>query len=65
MSHRMKNVQSSTTESVSVCNMQQQVGKSIDVCVEDETVRYLNRKDVQAALHARLVGVRKWEVCSR
>jgi serine carboxypeptidase-like clade II len=45
--------------------MQQQVGKSIDVCVEDETVRYLNRKDVQAALHARLVGVRKWEVCSR
>jgi serine carboxypeptidase-like clade II len=65
MSDRMKNVQSSTTESLCVCNMQQQVGKSIDVCVEDETVRYLNRKDVQAALHARLVGVRKWEVCSR
>ncbi|TVU25219.1 hypothetical protein EJB05_27708 [Eragrostis curvula] len=45
-------------------HVHQQVGKSIDVCVEDETVRYLNRKDVQAALHARLVGVDKWEVCS-
>ncbi|KAK3119102.1 hypothetical protein QOZ80_9BG0713850 [Eleusine coracana subsp. coracana] len=42
----------------------QQIGKSIDVCVEDETVRYLNRKDVQAAMHARLVGVDKWAVCS-
>ncbi|GJN25517.1 hypothetical protein PR202_gb13355 [Eleusine coracana subsp. coracana] len=28
------------------------------------TVRYLNRKDVQAAMHARLVGVDKWAVCS-
>lgn len=34
------------------------------MCVEDETVRYLNRKDVQAALRARLVGVDKWAVCS-
>ncbi|CAO2141831.1 unnamed protein product [Urochloa humidicola] len=40
------------------------VGRSIDVCVEDETVRYLNRRDVRAALHARLVGVDKWAVCS-
>lgn len=45
--------------------MQEQVGQRIDVCVEDETVRYLNRRDVQAALHARLVGVDKWAVCSR
>lgn len=45
--------------------VQQQVGDTIDVCVEDETVNYLNRQDVQKALHARLVGVRKWAVCSR
>ncbi|KAL0722263.1 hypothetical protein Bca4012_036862 [Brassica carinata] len=32
----------------------QQVGETVDVCVEDETVNYLNRRDVQKALHARL-----------
>ncbi|KAE8023772.1 hypothetical protein FH972_009436 [Carpinus fangiana] len=42
----------------------QQVAETIDVCVEDETVNYLNRRDVQIALHARLVGVRRWAVCS-
>ncbi|GKU96249.1 hypothetical protein SLEP1_g9503 [Rubroshorea leprosula] len=42
----------------------QHVGETIDVCVEDETVNYLNRKDVQMALHARLLGVRQWDVCS-
>ncbi|KAG2706475.1 hypothetical protein I3843_05G093400 [Carya illinoinensis] len=42
----------------------QQVGETIDVCVEDEIVNYLNRRDVQMALHARLVGVRQWAVCS-
>ncbi|CAA3015408.1 serine carboxypeptidase-like 45 [Olea europaea subsp. europaea] len=36
----------------------------IDVCVEDETIVYLNRKDVQKALHSRLVGVKQWTVCS-
>ncbi|KAJ6809962.1 serine carboxypeptidase-like 45 [Iris pallida] len=41
-----------------------QVTERIDVCVEDETVNYLNRKDVQEALHAQLTGVRKWTVCS-
>ncbi|XP_031478286.1 serine carboxypeptidase-like 45 [Nymphaea colorata] len=41
-----------------------QITEKIDVCVEDETVNYLNRKDVQSALHARLAGVSKWEVCS-
>jgi serine carboxypeptidase-like clade 2 len=40
------------------------VGESVDVCVEDETVNYLNRRDVQEALHARLIGVREWTVCS-
>ncbi|KAJ4847072.1 Serine carboxypeptidase-like 45 [Turnera subulata] len=42
----------------------QQVADNVDVCVEDETVNYLNRKDVQNALHARLVGVHQWAVCS-
>lgn len=42
----------------------QQVTESIDVCVEDETLNYLNRKDVQKAFHARLVGVNRWLVCS-
>ncbi|GAA0156253.1 serine protease [Lithospermum erythrorhizon] len=42
----------------------QQVSESVDVCVEDKTVNYLNRRDVQKALHARLVGVSKWLVCS-
>ncbi|KAG6505460.1 serine carboxypeptidase-like 45 [Zingiber officinale] len=42
----------------------QQVPENIDVCIEDETVSYLNRKDVQDALHARLTGVAKWTVCS-
>lgn len=37
---------------------------TIDVCVEDETIKYLNRKDVMEALHAQLVGVDQWTVCS-
>ena len=42
----------------------QEVADTIDVCVDDEIVNYLNRPDVQKALHARLVGVRQWAVCS-
>ncbi|KAL6969201.1 Serine carboxypeptidase-like 45 [Sarracenia purpurea var. burkii] len=42
----------------------QQVTETVDVCVEDETVSYLNRQDVQDAFHARLVGVNRWLVCS-
>lgn len=42
----------------------QQTSEKIDVCVEDKTVTYLNRKDVQNALHARLVGIPRWAVCS-
>ncbi|KAF9604947.1 hypothetical protein IFM89_011314 [Coptis chinensis] len=42
----------------------QQVTQSVDVCIEDETVNYLNRNDVQKALHARLVGVNRWTVCN-
>ncbi|XP_027938198.1 serine carboxypeptidase-like 45 [Vigna unguiculata] len=43
---------------------QLQEGAKIDVCVEDETTAYLNRKDVQEALHAKLVGITSWSVCS-
>ncbi|KAJ3697228.1 hypothetical protein LUZ61_000933 [Rhynchospora tenuis] len=39
-------------------------GERIDVCIEDETATFLNRKDVQDAMHARLNGVSKWDVCS-
>ncbi|PHU24213.1 Serine carboxypeptidase-like 46 [Capsicum chinense] len=38
--------------------------EKLDVCVEDEVVNYLNRKDVRRALHAELVGVHRWAVCS-
>ncbi|KAL5546678.1 hypothetical protein UlMin_006365, partial [Ulmus minor] len=38
--------------------------EKIDVCVEDETIKYLNRKDVQKAFHAKLIGVTRWTVCS-
>ncbi|KAL3343453.1 hypothetical protein AABB24_027139 [Solanum stoloniferum] len=42
----------------------QENAEKLDVCVEDEVVNYLNRKDVRRALHAELVGVRRWSVCS-
>ncbi|MCD7466655.1 Serine carboxypeptidase-like 45 [Datura stramonium] len=42
----------------------QENAEKIDVCIDDETVNYLNRQDVRRALHARLVGVRSWDVCS-
>ncbi|KAL3755107.1 hypothetical protein ACJRO7_002213 [Eucalyptus globulus] len=38
--------------------------ENTDVCLEDETLKYLNRKEVQEALHARLVGISTWTVCS-
>lgn len=42
----------------------QQEAEKIDVCVEDETIEYLNRKDVQKAFHAQLLGVNRWTTCS-
>ncbi|WJX29335.1 hypothetical protein P8452_17989 [Trifolium repens] len=39
-------------------------GEKIDVCQEDRVSKYLNRKDVQQALHANLVGVDDWSTCS-
>ncbi|KAK4481769.1 hypothetical protein RD792_012680 [Penstemon davidsonii] len=46
-----------------VFSMQKDESK-IDVCVEDETIVYLNREDVKKALHVRLVGVKTWGICS-
>ncbi|KAK4770843.1 hypothetical protein SAY87_031375 [Trapa incisa] len=43
---------------------QLQETQEVDVCVEDETNVYLNRKDVQEAFNARLVGATKWSICS-
>ncbi|CAN1318016.1 Serine carboxypeptidase-like 45 [Linum perenne] len=44
--------------------LDQGISEPVDVCVEDETVNYLNRNDVKIALHAKLVGVGAWAVCS-
>ncbi|KAH7855521.1 hypothetical protein Vadar_025773 [Vaccinium darrowii] len=54
---------SSVLSQSKVLNPQQDTD-TVDVCVEDETVSYLNRRDMQNALHARLVGVDSWLVCS-
>ncbi|GAB2289351.1 Serine carboxypeptidase-like 45 [Dionaea muscipula] len=55
---------SSVLSQSKIINPQGEVSEAVDVCVEDETVNYLNRQDVQKALHARLINVRKWAVCS-
>ncbi|GLT71305.1 hypothetical protein SLA2020_433360 [Shorea laevis] len=45
---------------------EQQVKEKEDVvCPEKTIAKYLNRKDVQQALHARLVGVNQWTLCSK
>ncbi|KAF8029922.1 hypothetical protein BT93_E2360 [Corymbia citriodora subsp. variegata] len=54
----------STVSSQSAVLNKLQETEKIDVCIEDETVKYLNRKEVQEALHARLVGISTWTVCS-
>ncbi|XP_010055744.2 serine carboxypeptidase-like 45 [Eucalyptus grandis] len=46
-----------------VLNKLQETQK-IDVCVQEETYKYLNRKEVQEALHARLIGISAWTTCS-
>ncbi|XP_058722985.1 serine carboxypeptidase-like 45 [Vicia villosa] len=42
---------------------EQQAG-DIDVCVGEQTATYMNRMDVQNAMHAKLVGVKSWSSCS-
>lgn len=39
--------------------------EAVDVCAQDNTQKYLNRNDVQTALHAQLVGIKEWSLCSR
>ncbi|XP_057982226.1 serine carboxypeptidase-like 45 [Malania oleifera] len=38
--------------------------EAVDVCILNKTIMYLTRKDVQTALHARLVGINNWNICS-
>ncbi|XP_047149677.1 serine carboxypeptidase-like 45 isoform X3 [Vigna umbellata] len=57
-------ISSVLSQSKAICPQGQKTNESIDVCVDDKVTNYLNRKDVQEALHAKLVGVRKWDVCS-
>ncbi|KAG5086060.1 hypothetical protein JHK82_053457 [Glycine max] len=54
---------SSVNQQAYVLNQLQETQK-IDVCIGDKTTTYLNRKQVQKALHANLVGVTKWSTCS-
>ncbi|KAJ6363562.1 hypothetical protein OIU78_003690 [Salix suchowensis] len=60
---RLPNLSPQVLEVDSIKQQKQVMGK-VDVCLEEETTKYLNRKDVQMALHARLVGVTNWHVCS-
>ncbi|KAL5056493.1 hypothetical protein RYX36_037175, partial [Vicia faba] len=39
-------------------------GVKTNVCIRDDSIAYLNRKDVRKALHAKLVGVKAWSSCS-
>ncbi|XP_055962214.1 serine carboxypeptidase-like 45 [Mercurialis annua] len=41
-----------------------EASESIDLCVEEKTFKYLNKKEVQEALHAKLIGVPQWFFCS-
>ncbi|KAK2450703.1 serine carboxypeptidase [Trifolium repens] len=39
-------------------------GDKRDVCVEGEIPSYMNRGEVREAIHAKLVGITKWTICS-
>ncbi|WCJ33314.1 serine carboxypeptidase-like 45 [Euphorbia peplus] len=39
--------------------------ENIDVCVGEKTAVYLNTKEVQAAIHAKLIGISHWTFCSQ
>ncbi|GMY20328.1 serine carboxypeptidase-like 45 [Fagus crenata] len=42
---------------------QQELKEKEDVCARENTQEYLNRKDVQKALHAQLLGFNQWSLC--
>ncbi|CAK7340280.1 unnamed protein product [Dovyalis caffra] len=54
----------SSAESMQEALSQPKDQENIDLCVQEETFVYLNRKDVQEALHAQLVGTPQWGFCS-
>ncbi|CAJ2638058.1 unnamed protein product [Trifolium pratense] len=39
-------------------------GEKRDVCVEHETPSYMNRGEVREAIHAKLMGITEWTICS-
>ncbi|CAI0411534.1 unnamed protein product [Linum tenue] len=39
--------------------------ESTDLCIQDEMNKYLNRKDVQQAMHAQLVAISNWTACTQ
>ncbi|KAL9373571.1 hypothetical protein Peur_033191 [Populus x canadensis] len=55
----------SSDQSLQDALSQPKSGENIDLCVGDKTFLYLNRKDVQETLHAKLVGTPQWTLCSR
>ncbi|GAU25481.1 hypothetical protein TSUD_71350 [Trifolium subterraneum] len=57
-------ISSVLSQSKAICPQNHQANESIDVCVDDKVTNYLNRRDVQKALHAELIGVLKWDVCN-
>ncbi|XP_012572179.1 serine carboxypeptidase-like 45 isoform X4 [Cicer arietinum] len=57
-------ISSVLSQSKVICPQTHQANESIDVCVDDKVTNYLNRRDVQKALHAELVGVPTWDVCN-
>ncbi|KAJ6316827.1 hypothetical protein OIU78_019999 [Salix suchowensis] len=54
----------SSAESLQEVLSQQKAQENIDLCVQEETFVYLNRKDVQESFHAKLVGTQQWTLCS-
>ncbi|KAK7318324.1 hypothetical protein RJT34_03023 [Clitoria ternatea] len=57
-------ISSVLSQSKAICPQTQLAKESVDVCVDDKVTNYLNRQDVRKELHAKLVGVPKWDVCS-
>ncbi|EEF45079.1 serine carboxypeptidase, putative [Ricinus communis] len=57
------------TSDVCASNLQavskSRTSEEIDLCLEEKTSEYLNLKEVQDALHAKLVGISNWTICSR
>ncbi|CAK9322709.1 unnamed protein product [Citrullus colocynthis] len=43
---------------------QEKNGIDRDICSQENVAKYLNRKDVQKALHANLIGVNQWNLCT-